>query len=60
VDHHEEVSQLSLTQDHQDLRDLSRERESLCHPMAATKVEIKRLLKTTFPELESIGIFIRV
>jgi len=53
--HHEEVSQLSLTQDHQDLRDFSRERESLCHLMAATKVEIKRVLRTTFPELESIG-----
>ena len=54
LDHHEEVSQLSLSQDHQDLRDLSRERESLCHLMAATKVEIKRVLWTIFPELESI------
>ena len=55
LDHHEEVSQLSLSQDHQDLRDLSRERESLCHLMAATKVEIKRVLRVIFPELESIG-----
>jgi len=55
LDHHEEVSHLSLSQDHQDLRDLSRERESLCHLMAATKVEIKRVLRATFPELESIG-----
>jgi transposase len=55
MDHHEEVSHLSLSQDHQDLRDLSRERESLCHLMAATKVEIKRVLRTIFPELESIG-----
>jgi transposase len=55
MDHHEEVSHLSLSQDHQDLRDLSRERESLCHLMAATKVEIKRVLRTVFPELESIG-----
>jgi len=55
LDHHEEISQLSISQDHQDLRDLSRERESLCHLMAATKVEIKRVLRTTFPELESIG-----
>jgi transposase len=55
MDHYEEVSHLSLSQDHQDLRDLSRERESLCHLMAATKVEIKRVLRTTFPELESIG-----
>ena len=55
LDHHEEISQLPLSQDHQDLRDLSRERESLCHLMAATKVEIKRVLRTIFPELESIG-----
>ena len=55
LDHHEEISQLSLSQEHQDLRDLSRERESLCHLISATKVEIKRVLRTTFPELESIG-----
>jgi len=55
LDHHEEISQLSISQDHQDLRDLSRERESLCHLMSATKVEIKRVLRTIFPELESIG-----
>ena len=55
LDHQEEISQLSVSQDLQDLRDLARERESLCHLMAATKVEIKRVLRTTFPELESIG-----
>jgi transposase len=55
LDHHEEISQLSMSQDHQDLRDLSRERESLCHLISATKVEIKRVLRTIFPELESIG-----
>jgi len=55
LDHHDEISQLSISQDHQDLRDLSRERESLCHLISATKVEIKRVLRTTFPELESIG-----
>jgi transposase len=53
--HQEEISQLSVSQDLQDLRDLSRERESLCHLMAATKVEIKRVLRATFPELESMG-----
>jgi transposase len=53
--HQEEISQLPVSQDLQDLRDLSRERESLCHLIAATKVEIKRVLRTTFPELESIG-----
>ena len=55
LDHHEEISRFSLSQDHQDLRDLSRERESLWHLMSATKVEIKRVLRTIFPELESIG-----
>jgi transposase len=61
MDHHEEISQLSISQDLQDLRDLARERESLSHLIAATKVEIKRVLRTTFPELESIGdIYTRV
>jgi len=55
MEHHREVSQLAVSEDLQDLRDLSRERESLCHFIAATKVEIKRVLRTTFPELESIG-----
>lgn len=55
LDHRQEICQLSVTQDLQDLRDLSRERESLCHLISATKVEIKRVLRTTFPELESMG-----
>jgi len=55
LDHRQEVCQLSVSQDLQDLRDLSRERESLCHLMSATKVEIKRVIRTTFPELESMG-----
>ena len=55
LDHRQEISQLSVSQDLQDLRDLSRERESLCHLISAIKVEIKRVLRTTFPELESIG-----
>jgi transposase len=55
LDHQREISQLSVSQDLQDLRDLARERESLCHLISATKVEIKRVLRTTFPELESIG-----
>jgi transposase len=55
LDHHGEISQLSISQDIQDLRDLSRERESLSHLISATKVEIKRVLRTTFPELETIG-----
>ncbi len=55
LDHHKEVAQLSISQDIQDLRDLSRERESLSHLVSATKVEIKRVLRTTFPELETVG-----
>jgi hypothetical protein len=55
MEHNEEVSQLAISQDLQDLRDLSRQRESLCHLISATKLEIKRVLRTTFPELESIG-----
>ncbi len=57
----EEISQLSVSQDLQDLRDLARERESISHLISATKVEIKRVLRTIFPELESIGnIYTRV
>jgi transposase len=44
----------SISQDQQDLRDIARERESLCHQISATKVEIRRILQTTFPELEGI------
>ena len=55
LDHHKEISQLSISQDIQDLRDLSREKESLSHLVSATKVEIKRVLRTTFPEIETIG-----
>ena len=50
-----EISQLSISADLQDLRDLARERESVSHLITGTKVEIKRVLRTTFPELESVG-----
>ncbi len=41
-----------------DLRDLSRQRESLVDEMTALKIEIKQLLNITFPELEHmVGIF---
>jgi transposase len=41
-----------------DLRDLSRQRESLVYEMTTLKIEIKQLLNITFPELEHItGIF---
>jgi len=41
-----------------DLRDLSRQRESLVDEMTSLKIQIKRLLNVTFPELEHmVGIF---
>lgn len=52
--HKDAVSQLSVSQDIQDLRDLARERESLCQHMSIIKTEIKRVLQTLFPELEAI------
>ena len=55
MENREEISQLSVSPDLQDLRDLAQERESLSHLISATKVEIKRVLRTTFPELESIA-----
>lgn len=54
LQHRDTVSQLAVSQGLQDLRDLARERESLLDLMGTTKVEIKRLLRTTFPELESL------
>jgi transposase len=52
------LSQSILSSDISDLRDLSRQRESLVDQMSSTKSEIKRLLTITFPELEHIsGIF---
>ena len=61
MENREEISQLSVSQDLQDLRDLARERESISHLISATKVEMKRVLRTIFPELESIAdIYTRV
>jgi transposase len=52
--HKDSISQLSISHDLQDLRDLARERESLCQQISTSKTEIKRLLQTLFPELETI------
>lgn len=52
--HKDSIEQFSICQDTKDLRDIARERESICHLIASTKNEIKRILQTTFPELESI------
>ena len=54
LQHRDAISQLAVSQGLQDLRDISREREALCHLISATKAEIKRVLRTTFPELESL------
>jgi transposase len=54
--HQETISQLSLSQELQDFRDIARERESVGNMLIAHKVEIKRLLQTTFPELERSAI----
>lgn len=53
--HRDSISQLSLSQDLQDFRDIARERESVGNLLTAHKVEIKRLLQSTFPELGRIG-----
>jgi len=52
--HGASISQLSVTQDLQDLRDLARESESLCQVISKNKTEVKRLLQALFPELETI------
>jgi transposase len=52
------LSQTIISSDISDLRDLSRQRESLVDQMSSAKSEIKRLLTMTFPELEHIsGVF---
>ncbi len=50
----EAYSQSVMNSDITDLRDLSRQRESLVDQMTALKVDIKRILSVTFPELENI------
>lgn len=52
--HKDSISQISLTLDTQNLRDLARERESLTVLISSMKNDIKRILQNTFPELESI------
>ena len=52
--HQDSISQIKISQDLQDIKDIARERESLCQQISATKVEIRRVLQTIFPELEGI------
>jgi transposase len=52
------LCQTLVSSDFSELRDLSRQRESLVDQMSSIKSEIKRLLTMTFPELERIaGVF---
>lgn len=48
------VSAKVFSQDTQDIKDLSRERESLTVLISGMKNDIKRLLQGTFPELEKL------
>ena len=50
--HRDSIEQFTISQDLRDLRDISRERESITHLIAAIKNEIKGLVQTTFPELD--------
>lgn len=52
LEQRETYAQSVLSSDITDLRDLSRQRESLVDQITAMKVEIKRVLSITFPELE--------
>lgn len=52
--HKDSLSQIALSQEKQDMKDLARERESLTVLISSTKNNIKRILQSTFPELESI------
>jgi transposase len=52
------LAQTSISPHVSDLRDLSRQRESLLSQMMALKCDMKRLLTMTFPELEKLtGVF---
>jgi len=48
------LKSMAVSQNTQDLKDLARERESLTWLISGMKNDIRRLLQTTFPELESL------
>ena len=50
--HRGKLSQVSYSQNSQDLKDLARERESLAVMIAGLKNDVRRLLQMSFPELE--------
>lgn len=53
--HRDSINQIKVSQDLQDVRDISRERESICQQISTAKVEIRRILQTIFPELEKVA-----
>lgn len=55
LNHRDSISQMNISEEFQDIRDLSRERASLSQQISTAKVEIGRVLQTLFPELEKIG-----
>jgi len=56
--HMDTLAQTSIASHVSDLRDLSRQRESLLSQMMALKCDMKRILTMTFPELEKLtGVF---
>lgn len=54
LSHRETISRCSVSQSYQDLRDVAREREFTGKMIAAVKNDIKRMLQSTFPELEKL------
>lgn len=52
--HRSSITQIGTSRDQQDIRDFSRERESLTQQISVMRVEIRRLLQSTFPELERL------
>ncbi|MBU3935782.1 IS110 family transposase [Patescibacteria group bacterium] len=55
LSHRETISQCSISQGYQDLRDMAREREFTGKMIAGIKNDIKRMLQGTFPELEKLA-----
>ncbi len=56
--HVDTLAQRSISPQISDLRDLSRQRESLLSQMTALKCDMKRILTIMFPELEKVtGVF---
>ena len=53
--HKNSLRKTPMSQDIQDIRDLSRERESLTDLISNMKNDIKRLLQITFPELQTVS-----